>query len=441
MAEPAVDNQESYRTRQDEESDSQEKKKIRFADISLTAAWIAASYQAYSPEQIRKDIQQEWVSKVTKEISKDQKFKAVYATRQRGEDRHAYDSRRIQQIEIRRAVSDLVSAHGDQLFEKGAGTTANLRETLGELINSDYQNLQANRLDLINQISKTQAELAEGFSQQNEKNNRRFKEAETLETIKNQEKAEHHAKVLTRRELKEELSTLTDKKQRDQAVAQSQLSQKALARVLASQDISNLDEEKFLQAFKIELNRELYNKRGRKRYEIDDISKERILKMGRYYSRYFSQVPASTLPQLPKKQANQTISQPQTTTSLNIKANWPKWQFSLPKIDFSGLSSLFRSGAPTVYESISGFMGNFSGFLSKLPGIGGFFGGSVGAGVAGAGAATGGAAAARGFVAAAPIILIIGIGGFLLLVILLGVFNNPVAQPQALIQTTLTPTP
>ena len=205
MAEPAVDNQESYRTRQDEESDSQEKKKIRFADISLTAAWIAASYQAYSPEQIRKDIQQEWVSKVTKEISKDQKFKAVYATRQRGEDRQAYDSRRIQQIEIRRAVSDLVSAHGDQLFEKGAGTTANLRETLGELINSDYQNLQANRLDLINQISKTQAELAEGFSQQNEKNNRRFKEAETLETIKNQEKAEHHAKVLTRRELKEEL--------------------------------------------------------------------------------------------------------------------------------------------------------------------------------------------------------------------------------------------
>ena len=55
-----------YRTREDEEQTSQEKNKVRFADISLTAAWIAASYQAFSPEQIRKDIQQEWVKSIAK---------------------------------------------------------------------------------------------------------------------------------------------------------------------------------------------------------------------------------------------------------------------------------------------------------------------------------------------------------------------------------------
>ena len=434
-----------YRTREDEEQTSQEKNKVRFADISLTAAWIAASYQAFSPEQIRKDIQQEWVKSITKEVSKDQKFKDLYATRQRGENRHAYDSRRMQQVEIRRAISDLVGAHGDQLFEKGLQTQAFLKESAKELIQNDYQGLANKQEELLAAIASSQTKLADTFKKQNSKNNQRFKKSEQLQEIANNEKAQHHAEVISRRELKQELTTKTDPKEQQQAITQSQISQKALARVLAGQNPSDLNEAGFLQAYRAEFNKELYDKRGHKRYKIDQINEERILKLGKYYSRYFSQVPASTLP----KPINKPLSQPITTSAPTptkpFSISWPKWQFNFPRIDWSGLNSLFRSTSPQVGSAISGGLGNFAGFLSKLPGIGGFFGGSTVAGATAAGgtaaATVGGATAAGGLAAAAPIVLIIGLVVFLLILIMLVIFNNPVSQPQAIIQTTITPTP
>ena len=459
-----------YRTREDEEQESK-KNKVRFADISLTAAWIAATYQAYSPEQIRKDIHQQWASKITKEIAKDPKFKEVFGSKDRRESRQDYTARRSQQVQIERLIQDLVASHGDQLFEKGLPTQATIRQSASELIKHDYQGLADKQTDLLTTIATSQNQVAQAFKEQADKNNQRFtkstgiykRKPEELEAIKRQEKASFASEVITRRELKESLSSVTDSKAREQFIEQSQLSQKALAKVLADPHAKELSEAEFVQALRTQINHELYNKRGRKRYKIKELDEERLARLGQYYSRFVSERPLSeqtapspqpqstqsvTTPTLPKSEPlPKTQSMPKPTSNFN----WFKLNLNLPKLDLGGLNSLFKSFFSGFNDWFGSLVGKAGGLLSKLPGLGGLFGGGAAAGGA-AGAAGAGAAATAGAGAAAagatgtaaaagaaatveiwgPILIVVAIVAILILLIVLMLFNNPVAKPQAL---------
>jgi len=195
-----------YRTKEDEEQESQ-KPKVRFADISTTAAWIAATYQAFSPESIRKSIQNEWVNKTTEEISRDPKFKELFARRKRNETRKEYLDRRKQQVEIRSLISDLVGAHSDQLFEQKEEIQKAIQQTSADLIKNDYQSLEAKQEDLLTAITEVQNKIATPFKEQNDKNNQRFekptllykRKPENLTAIRQKEKEEFLKQIIMRR--------------------------------------------------------------------------------------------------------------------------------------------------------------------------------------------------------------------------------------------------
>lgn len=350
--------QDSYRTREEEEADKNEPK-VRFEDISMSAAFIMASYQAFSPEQIRRDIQNKWVGAVTQELQKSQKFKSLYEGKRRTESRREYYARRQEQVQVNAAIRDLMDAHRDTLFQKGPGSTVTARQTLGKLIDEDYKELGDKRLELVNEVTKAQQKLADGFKEINDKNNARFgkkgliytRSTEKLEQIKAEEKAE-------------------------------------------------------------------YEKRKAK-------------------------TPAPPPPVEPQ-------IEPQIQSPVQIPP--------IPQVDVKGLSGLLRQSLPSVYESAGSGMSNIAGFLGKLPGLGGFFGGGGAAATATAAstataatAATGAAATAAGAagaVAAAPVavptVAIIAVATIIILLILaliLTIFNNPIAQPYALITPSPKPEP
>lgn len=354
----------NYRTREDEEKESRQKK-VRFADISMTAAWTAATYQAFTPEQIRENIQGQWVNKVAADVSKDPKFKDIFAPRQKNESREQYTERRIKQVQTRQMISDLVGSYGDELYTTSPETKAEIKETMTELINIDYKDLKNNESELLEAVTKAQTDIAPHFKQINDKNNGRFngkglyrRTEKDLENIKNKEKLDYQTQ-----------------KNKSRAANSSQTNYTAVP------EPSNI-------------------------------------------------TPSDSIPRI-----------------------------SFPRIDLRGLNNLFKNNLGGIYKSIGSGLSKLSGFLTKLPGIGSFFGGgaAVGGGAAAAGAtgaaATGAAAAVGGGAAAAgaagatatvgvwgPIVIVGGVVLLLILILVLTVFNNPSVQPQAIIET-LTPIP
>ena len=464
-----------YRTREDEEREVEERKqnkKVRFQDISTTAAWIAAGYQAFTPEQIRQNIQKEWINKVTGEVSRDPKFRTLFEPRQRGEPPEDYNRRRVIQTQTKQAVNDLVGAYGDSLYSNSPETRSQIQETLSDLIDNDYQHLKGHETELLQAVAKSQENSAEQFKKINDKNNNRFNEKgiyrrtpEQLQNLQNQEQVNFHSEVISRRVNKEDLAT-TDKKEQERLNIENQVTEHALSNVLAQDNAKNLTEEEFTNLFRIEINKQLYNKRGKKRYKIDGVDEVKIARISGYYKSYFNKT--QPVQQIPQEQ-NETRNAPQTsTTRIKIpqsiqptknffnRFNWAdlKIKFGSFRIDFSGLNSLFKSNLSGMARSLSQGLGNFGGFLSKLPGIGGFFGGgtavggaavgaSATAGGAAAGAAATGAAAAGGGLLAtvgAPLLIVGAIVLLVGLVFMLGFFNNPSVQPQAIIES-LSPTP
>jgi len=473
-----------YRTREEEEQQAKEPK-VRFQDISLAAAYLAATHQAFSPEQIRKDIQSQWVKTVTKELKRSDKFKGVYEGKRKAESRQEYSVRRNQQAALESAVADLMVSHGEQLFEKGIGTSTVTRESLGNFVNEDYKELDPVKAELLAEVARAQNKLAPGFKEMNEKNNKRFK-GDRLAEIKQAEQIEAQSAIATRRELKAELAPLEQQaalieqskdsqtskkaqlnkiKQQANAIrTEKEIGQKAVSRILATHDINSLSEEEFLVLFRTEVNQTLYGRNGRKKYKIDKIDEEKLAATARHYSQYFKALPNQLRPRpLPTPPATQKSAlRERLTPSFNWDAlkgfKWPS--FSFPKFDWSGIQGLF--GPESSFSSVMGNgltgMGNF---LGKLPGLSGFFGGGAAgtaaaaggtaaagatAAAGGAAAATGGAAVAAGGAAAAPVLGIAAIAVVVvLLILILGVlafsmFDNPSVKPYALSQQA-TPVP
>lgn len=198
----------NYRTREDEEQKNQQPK-VRFSDISITAAWIAATYHVFSPEEIRKNIHQQWANKVTQNLTRDPKFKDLFSARRRHESRQEYTARRHQQIEAQNLIKDLVLAHGDNLFEKSPQTQEAINNTVTDLIQNDYQGLNNKQADLLTAITQSQEQVAPVFKKQADKNNQRFegkgfyrRTPDQLQAIKQQEQANFKNIILARRKPK-----------------------------------------------------------------------------------------------------------------------------------------------------------------------------------------------------------------------------------------------
>jgi hypothetical protein len=431
----------SYRTKEDEQRESQ-KRKVRFADISLTAAWIAASYQAFTPEQIRSDIQSEWASKITKEITKDQKFAGLFERRRRNEGRKEYTARRLQQVEIRRAINDLVGTHSDLLFEKSPQVQKQVAKTIEDLAANDYHSLGSTKNELIETISKAQEAIAEPFKKQNDKNNARFgkkksllyrRSEKDLLAIQAKEKAETQARIIIRR---------SGQRTKNQ---EALLYQKALAKILAKINLKEMNEAMFIAAYQKEINRQLYKKNGHKRYKVKEIDNIITTNIGWQSYRRLTTLPNSALPKVTKVDVKTPTftkiksSSPPIPTSQKERKGFllPNFNFltQFKNFDFLGLTSILKLGVSLLSISVSKWLGTLGSVLGKIPGLGFFFGS--------------GAVAKRGLYTinkqntyTIPIIeywgpiLIVGTIILLLVILIIKpvIFDDPTTQPQALIE-------
>jgi len=477
MADTARD----YRTKEDEKAEQEEKNKIRFSDISLTAAWIAAGYQTFSPENIRKGIQEQWVSSVTRDITKDARFKQLFEKRRRGEGRKEYYRRRGQQVEVRRAIGELVGAHGDLLYEKNPAVKTEIGQTLSEIVTHDYQTLAPQQEELIEAVAEAQEKLAEPFKKQNDKNNKRFSSEKKglyrrsqadLEKIIAEEKAEYQAEVVCRRHLNQQQQQNPNKKEQAEQIENAEINKAIIKNILLKNGQNILDEESFATEYKQEYNRLLAKKRGRKKKKAPEFNEAEIKQIGQVYKQRLEKMPRSTLPQKRTITTTTESAMPRRTTGPDKlrPAKFPDFGFSklnLSELNLGGFKKPPAIDLSSLYEALGNVFGRLSGWLSKIPGLGNFFGGG-GGGNGGGGSfirSAGGnflkrqggnllrkqgakmlASQGAKMLAAStvevwgPILLVVVIVVLLVLVIVLAIFNNPTTQPQALIDQSLTPT-